>query len=140
MAESYTNRFELRFIDLSDNTSDEDDNTDADDNTADETNDEAETESDVEVISKIDTTINTEDAKIKLRFINNTKSIAINNPASLAITSVQVYSFTGQLKAQFNTIEKTNKTAIQASNLKAGHYIIVVNTNLGATSKKILVN
>lgn len=132
-AGTYLNRFELRFAD---NTEETDSNTEEEETTEEETSEE---EATAEVVVIAEDELNTEGETIKMQFINNTKRIAIKNPGSKAINSVELYNFTGQLKAQHNNIKTEKKTVIQTNNLNAGNYIIVINTDLGSVSKKVTV-
>ena len=119
----YLNRFQLRFVN---NTEEE---------TA--TNDDETASSDEVRLSVNETEVQD---NISINFFNKTKNIVIKNPSFQTVKSVEVYNFNGQLVAQHNTINTENRTAIQANNLNAGHYIIIVNTDLGTTTKKVLVN
>lgn len=136
-AGTYLERFELRFADntQADDTDDNDSDSN-EDNGEDNTTDE---EVPAEVETSVEDVLNTEGDIIKMQFINSTKSIAIQNPGSKTINSVELYNFYGQLITQYNIIKTEDKTVLQANNLKAGNYIIVVNTNLGSVSKKVTV-
>ncbi len=132
-AGSYLDRFELRFLDNNQIPDDGDDSSGI------------EIDIDIDTIVDVDIDIETDididiDADINLQFFNNTKQIAIDNPASIPVTSVALYSFSGQLQAQYNNVQVAPKTNIQTNNINTGQYILVVHTASGTTSKKILVN
>ncbi|APX99944.1 hypothetical protein BWR22_06355 [Lacinutrix venerupis] len=133
-AGDYVNRFELRFINEIETTEEEEEE---ENSTTDNTDEEDE---DVFGIN-IDISLGLKaEAGVQIQFLNNSKQISINNPATAPITSVEIYSFSGKLKAKYNSIGKEEKIVIQTNNLKSGQYILRVNSDVESKSKKILVN
>ncbi|WP_452223451.1 T9SS type A sorting domain-containing protein [Lacinutrix chionoecetis] len=138
-ADVYLDRFELRFIDnsVAEEEEDEDDNED-DGEVVVIIEAEAEVSAQAETEVTVEEEVTIENNAVEFRFINNTKSITINNPGEQQITSVEVYAFNGQLKAKFAAGQAQNQV-IQTNNLNAGNYIIIVTTPTERLSKKIVV-
>lgn len=136
LAGNYRNRFELRFKDNTEDTDTTDESTSENETSNEEEEIEEET---TELETIVEQEVNTEGKTIEMQFINSTKSIVIKNPASNAINSVELYNFTGQLKAKYNNITTEKNTTIQTNNLNAGNYILLINTGLGSVSKKVSV-
>lgn len=134
-AGDYVNRFELRFINENENTEEEEE--EEENSTTDNTDEEDEDGFGI----NIDISLGLKaEAGVQIQFLNNSKQISINNPATAPITSVEIYSFSGKLKAKYNSIGKEEKIVIQTNNLKSGQYILRVNSDVESKSKKILVN
>ncbi|RLJ62613.1 putative secreted protein (Por secretion system target) [Lacinutrix venerupis] len=132
-AGDYVNRFELRFINENENTEEEEEENSTTDNTDEEDEDGFGINIDISLGLKAE-------AGVQIQFLNNSKQISINNPDTAPITSVEIYSFSGKLKAKYNSIGKEEKIVIQTNNLKSGQYILRVNSDVESKSKKILVN
>lgn len=121
-AGEYLSRFEFIFIN---NDQSEDG----------ECNCEEEEETDHELdIEETDRTDN-----LDISFINSTKSISIKNLGVKTIKSVQVFSLTGELVAQFINIDIIDKSLIHTYDLNPGNYILIVSTNKETLSKKVLI-
>lgn len=133
-AGTYLNRFELRFVNNNeDSISYEEEETEVEIETEAEAE---ESNTEIEAINETEEVVST---KLGLQFFNNTKSISINNPNFQTITSVEIFNFNGQLKAQYNLVTLEHKIVIQTNNLNKGTYILVLNTESKRLSKKILI-
>ena len=77
---------------------------------------------------------------LDIRFDYVTKDIKIVNNSNVNIQSVNMYSILGQSVYRSNTSNSNNTINISTSNITTGTYIVIVNTENGINSKKILVN
>jgi len=82
----------------------------------------------------------TAENQLDIRFDYTTKTIEISNNSNVNIESINVYSILGQTVYKSNTSNSNNKISINTSNITTGTYIVIVNTEYGINSKKILVN
>ncbi len=82
---------------------------------------------------------NVEDTKLQVYFSNEKESIIIHNPTLKNIESAEMISILGQSLIQFEP--KTNNDYIEynATQIKAGSYILKIKTEDGNISKKVLV-
>ena len=75
-----------------------------------------------------------------IRYVNNTRSIAISNPSNLDLERVEVFNMAGQ--SVYNNAILTNESLInyQVNNLKTGIYIIRLFTkNDTSLTEKVLI-
>lgn len=132
----YLNRFQLKFIDknlIEEANENEEDNEDNETTETEETNEEAPED----ILTETITTISN---AIVIYYANNTKEIIIENESLHKINSLQIFTFSGQLKAQYNTIEIADFVTIQPNNLGPGNYILIANTAIGDIMKKVSIN
>ncbi|WP_396600567.1 LamG-like jellyroll fold domain-containing protein [Algibacter sp. R77976] len=80
-----------------------------------------------------------ENKQIEVYFSNEKNSIVVNNPASKYIKTVEMFNILGQslFKFQINT-SKTSLT-YSANQIKAGNYILKIETEFGMISKKVFI-
>ena len=81
----------------------------------------------------------TKENLLDIRFDYATKDIKIVNNSNVNIESVNMYSILGQSVYRSNT-NSNNTVSISTSNITTGTYIVIINTENGIISKKILVN
>lgn len=77
---------------------------------------------------------------IDIRFDGNADQIKVVNNANINIRNIEIYSILGQSVYRSNAINSNNTFAINADQMTTGAYIVVVHTENGIDSKKILVN
>ncbi|WP_415192062.1 T9SS type A sorting domain-containing protein [Psychroserpens sp.] len=82
----------------------------------------------------------TADNQLDIRFDYVTKDIEIVNNSSVNIQNVNVYSILGQSIYKFDRMQTNNKININTNSIRTGTYIVLVQTENGIVSKKILVN
>jgi hypothetical protein len=84
--------------------------------------------------------IETRENQLDIRFYYATNKIEIVNNANINIESVNVYSLLGQPVYTSNISNSNNKININTNAMSTGTYIVIVSTEYGINSKKILVN
>jgi hypothetical protein len=84
--------------------------------------------------------IETRENQLDIRFYYATNKIEIVNNANINIESVNVYSLLGQSVYTSNISNSNNKININTNAMSTGTYIVIVSTEYGINSKKILVN
>ncbi len=92
--------------------------------------------------SKTQKTLEVNDIEINLidaHFSNEENSIIINNPASKRIESVEMLNILGQSLFKFETNTNERHIMYNASQIKAGNYILKIQTEHGTISKKVLI-
>ncbi|WP_299887326.1 LamG-like jellyroll fold domain-containing protein [uncultured Lacinutrix sp.] len=82
----------------------------------------------------------TEAENIQFYFSNDSNSIVIINPELHNIKSVELNNMLGQTITTFNKIETEDYITLKEKQLSSGVYILTLNTDIGKTSKKILVD
>lgn len=95
-----------------------------------------------EITFSQDKTLDTEEnenKQIEVYFSNEKNSIVINNPASKLIESVEMFNILGQTLFQFLTNTTNNHIEYNANQIKAGNYILKIETEFGMISKKVLI-
>ncbi|WP_452223452.1 LamG-like jellyroll fold domain-containing protein [Lacinutrix chionoecetis] len=80
-----------------------------------------------------------EDTGIQFYFANSSDNIVINNPEFEAIKSVELFNVIGQSIVAFNDIETESTIELKTNNIATGAYILVIKTNDGELSKKVLI-
>lgn len=94
------------------------------------------------VFSNSNMTLDTEEnenKQIEVYFSNEKNSIVINNPASKLIESVEMFNILGQTLFKFQTNTNNNHIEYNANQIKAGNYILKIETEFGNISKKVLI-
>jgi hypothetical protein len=84
-------------------------------------------------------TIDFESDSVELSYTNAENKIIISNPKSQHIQSISLYNIYGQNIIELVPESNNNLIEYQTEPLIAGIYILNVNTKLGETSKKIMV-
>jgi hypothetical protein len=82
----------------------------------------------------------TKDNPLDIRFDATTKDIKIVNHSSISIQNVNVYSILGQSIYKLDSAQTNNKININTTSMRTGIYIVIVQTENGIISKKVLVN
>ncbi|GAA4901396.1 hypothetical protein GCM10023311_28870 [Flaviramulus aquimarinus] len=77
--------------------------------------------------------------QIEVYFSNEKNSIVINNPNSEMIESVEMFNILGQSLFKFEINANDKHLKYNASQIKAGNYIIKIETEYGIVSKKVLI-
>ncbi|SDS65863.1 Por secretion system C-terminal sorting domain-containing protein [Formosa sp. Hel1_31_208] len=77
---------------------------------------------------------------IDIRFDVNADQIKVLNNANINIHNIEIYSILGQSVYRSNAINSNNTFTINADQMTTGAYIVIVHTENGIDSKKILVN
>ncbi|MCF7561629.1 T9SS type A sorting domain-containing protein [Sabulilitoribacter multivorans] len=78
--------------------------------------------------------------QIEAYFSNEKNRIVINNPTSKLIESVEMFNILGQSLFKFQTNTNNSYLKYNAEQIKAGNYILKIETEFGTISKKVLVN
>ena len=78
--------------------------------------------------------------QIDIRFDYTTDKIEIVNNSNVNIESINVYSLLGQSVYKSNRSNVNNTISINTNSMSTGTYVVIVNTENGINSKKILVN
>ncbi|MEM5564500.1 T9SS type A sorting domain-containing protein [Psychroserpens sp. AS72] len=82
----------------------------------------------------------TNENQLDIRFDYATDTIEIVNNSNVNIESIDVYSLLGQSVYKSNTSQVNNKISINTNSISTGTYVVIINTENGINSKKILVN
>ncbi|WP_299334531.1 T9SS type A sorting domain-containing protein [uncultured Psychroserpens sp.] len=77
---------------------------------------------------------------LDIRFNVAADQIKISNKTNLKIEAVEVYSILGKSVHRSNTPNTNSELNIDTNRLTTGTYVVIVRTNNGINSKKILVN
>ena len=96
-----------------------------------------------EITFSINTTLDTvenDNEQIEVYYSNEKNSIIINNPASKHIEYVEMINILGQSLFKLQTDTYNNNLKYSASQIKAGNYILKMETEFGLVSKKVLIN
>lgn len=80
-----------------------------------------------------------ENKQIEVYFSNEKNSVVINNPTSKWIKSVEMFNIIGQALFKFQTNTNNNYVEYNANQIKAGNYILKIETEFGTISKKVLI-
>lgn len=80
-----------------------------------------------------------ENKQIEVYFSNEKSSIIIDNPESKMIESVEMLNILGQALFKFQTNTTKNNLEYNAKQIKAGNYILKIETEFGMISKKVLI-
>ncbi|MGB5419979.1 LamG-like jellyroll fold domain-containing protein [Algibacter sp.] len=76
---------------------------------------------------------------LEVYFSNNLESLIINNPKSISIKSIEMLNILGQALFKLEPNNNNNHLEYKASQIKAGNYILKIDTEFGMISKKVLI-
>ncbi|MBR9915327.1 MAG: T9SS type A sorting domain-containing protein [Algicola sp.] len=82
----------------------------------------------------------TAEQSMDVLFNRSDDQIKVLNHSNLKIESIEVYSLLGQAVYKSVTSSTQNEVAINASQITSGTYVVIVRSDNGIKSKKILVN
>ncbi len=80
-----------------------------------------------------------ENKQIEVYYSNEKNNIVINNPASKLIESVEMFNILGQTLFKLQTNSSDPLLQYNANLIKAGNYILKIETEFGKISKKVLI-
>ncbi|OUS01961.1 hypothetical protein A9Q86_04730 [Flavobacteriales bacterium 33_180_T64] len=81
-----------------------------------------------------------QDIALDIMFDRFSDQIKILNHSNLKIETVEVYSILGQAVHRSNASNANNQININANQIRTGAYVVIVKSENGINSKKILVN
>ncbi|MDG5492171.1 T9SS type A sorting domain-containing protein [Psychroserpens sp. SPM9] len=86
------------------------------------------------------TEFNTQEKSIDILFDVASDQIKVLNHSNSKIEAINVYSILGQTVYKNNNASSNNEIRIEANRMTTGTYIVIIKSETGITSKKILVN
>ena len=77
---------------------------------------------------------------LEVQFLNDSKTLIIQNPHHTNISKITIHNAIGQSVFHQDSIKPETLISNTISNMKAGIYIVSLDTDLGKLSKKIIIN